>query len=149
MNIKIKKKLGEGVIGTVYLSDIDGTESITKVEKYDGDMTLKSNYIRQIDFNNFAKQYPDKFMTLIFHGVIELCKHKQTLPDNPNFNKKFLKQLKEKNKFKRCYVLSYVPVLDGTLESILYKLTPKQWLNCLMQLITSINLMRKAGFHHR
>ena len=46
MKISIHKKLGSDVRGTVYLSKIYEHNAITKLEKYDGNLTIKSPYIR-------------------------------------------------------------------------------------------------------
>jgi serine/threonine protein kinase len=150
MNIQTKKKLGEGVMGTVYLSDVNGQKCVTKIEKYEEVKTpLLSSYYRQLEFDNLAKQYPNKFLTLIQHGIIKNCSHQQKLPKEAHFPKDILNHLKEKNKLKDCYVLSYVPILEGTLNDVLLSLTRKQWIDCFIQLIESVNIMKTNGFYHR
>lgn len=150
MNIQTKKKIGEGLIGTVYLSNVNGKNCITKIEKYKEEKDpLMSSYYRQLDFNKVAMKYPDKFLTLVQHGIIMNCDHVQTLPTDPTFPKNLLKHLKEKNKLNDCYVLSYVPVLEGTLYDILSSMTKKQWLDCFIQLAESVNIIKSNGFYHR
>ena len=110
MNISITKKLGSGVMGTVYLSKIDGHNAITKVEKYDGDITTKSSYIRQLLFNEkIASKHPDRFMTLISSGIINDCQHKQQLPEFiKNAPPKVQAYHKLRESWTKCYILSYL-----------------------------------------
>ena len=151
MNIKIKKKLGVGFNGTVFLSEVNGIKSITKVEKFDGDMTTKSNYIRQVKFNELAKQYPEYFLTLVLSGIQENCNHKQPMPKQ--CDKKCAKEFNKKNDLPQCYILSYVPVLDGTWDSLQRSLSKplssKQYCSALFQLITACNILKKHGYRHR
>ena len=53
--IKLKKKLGEGVNGTVYLCEYKGRNMIYKIEKYNNDKSTKSSFIRELEFSKFAK----------------------------------------------------------------------------------------------
>lgn len=151
MDVKIKKKLGVGFIGTVFLSEVNGIPSATKVEKFNGDMTTKSNYMRQIKFNELAKQYPEYFLTLVFSGVQESCNHKQPIPKN--CDKKCTAEVKKKNNLPQCYILSYIPVLDGTYDSLQQSLnkplSSKQFHSMLFQLITACNILKKYGYRHR
>ena len=151
MNVKIIRKLGSGVMGTVYLSEIDGVPAITKIEKYDGDITTKASYIRQLIFNDaVAQHHPDRFMTLVSSGVINMCDHKQKLP---NFMKGAKPAIKAHHKLRdswnKCCVLSYKPVLAHTLRSVADKLSDDQKLVIFKHLKKSIEIMQKAGFKHR
>lgn len=66
MNTHTKKKLGAGVIGTVYLSDVNGQKCITKIEKYEEvAKPLLSSYYRQLEFDILAQKYPNNFLTLV------------------------------------------------------------------------------------
>jgi serine/threonine protein kinase len=159
MNVKIIKKLGSGMVGTVYLSIIDGKQAVTKIEKYDGDLTTKSTFIRQIIFDeNVAKFYPERFMTLVSTGIIYDCKFKQEFPKN--FKKSSQqsclsrdldsKILKEKSgAYNKCFILSYRPVLKYTFKKIYIKLTPSEKLKIFKHLETSLSIMHKKGFCHR
>lgn len=150
MNINTKKLLGMGVMGTVYLSNVNGQQCITKIEKYEEvDHLLLSGYYRQLEFDKIAQKYPNKFLTLVQHGIIKNCDHKQKLPDDANFPRDIMKHLKNKNKLKDCYVLSYVPVLEGTLNDVLMSLTKKEWIDCYIQLLEAINIMKENGYYHR
>jgi serine/threonine protein kinase len=147
MNIKIGKKLGVGYMGSVYSARVDGVECIYKIEKLDVEYDTKSPYKRQVDFNDWAKQYPDKFMTLISHGVINTCNHKQPLP--PQVRGKFKKELEDKNKLEKCYYLVYRPILDGTIKTIKNILTNNQYIDMVYQLTHTINLLKNNGWYHR
>lgn len=153
MNVNIIKKLGSGVMGTVYLSKIDGQPTITKVEKYDGDLTTKSPYIRQLIFNEkIALKHPDRFMTLVSSGVINDCKHKQQLPDFvKNAPPKIQAYHKLRESWTKCFILSYKPILKYTLNDVLLKnwLTSSNKLKIFKYLKKSIEIMNKEGFYHR
>ena len=149
MDIKIKRKLGTGVMGTVYLSEINGIKSITKIERYNGDMTTKSPYIRQLKFNELAKKYPNNFLVLVFSGVVEKCEHDNPIIRKKRFNKNKMQYLMKINKWEKCSLLSYKPVLDGDLGSIIHKLNSKQSKNALYQIVTCLNIMKKHGYKHR
>lgn len=141
-SIKIKKKIGEGVMGTVYLAKSNGNEYIYKIEKLDDhNEGTKSTYVRQIDFDeNVASRYPERFMTLKQYGVILDCDHKQ----------KINKKANKKNKENDCVYLLYKPLLDGTLGKFMDKnKSNKQYLSMIYSLVKSIQIMRKEGYSHR
>lgn len=148
MDIQIIKKLGQGAEGTVYLAKVKNKKYIYKIEKLN--FEAKIAYDRQIEFNDtIAKKYPNKFMTLKSHGIIEDCDHIQPIPEWANAaNKKFWEQ---KNEEKSCSYLMYSPILTGTLDSIHSKLlkNKKLYLDAYKQLVESVNIMRKNGYEHR
>lgn len=148
---KIIKKLGSGVMGTVYLSNINGEEAITKIEKYDGDMTTKSPFVRQLIFDEqVAKKYPHRFMTLISGSILNDCKHKQKLPSFvKNAPPKIKAYHKLRESWNKCSVLSYRPVLKYTLNEIKDKLSPKKKVEAFEYLKESVEIMQKHGFIHR
>lgn len=148
MNCKIKKKLGSGFNGTVYLSEIDGKPAISKVEKYDGDSSSRSTYIREIAFSEVARKYPDYFLTLVFHGVIDNCKHVQEKPDM-RMNKRQLKVFNEKNKLPSCSMLSYTPVLDGTLGNVMDVLNEKEFYQMVLRIVETCKILEVMGYRHR
>ncbi len=149
MNIHIKKKLGEGVMGTTYVADIDGTPCVYKIEKFSPDESydLSSSYMRQVIFNEYVKKHPKGLMRLVAHGIIDGCKHRQPIPKWAEGKHK--KDLQEKNKSGTCCYLAYLPILDGTLSEIKSKLTAQQKKSCLIQLMEILSDMRKAGWLHR
>lgn len=148
MELKTTKKLGAGIFGTAYLATLNRVPCVTKIEKYDGDLSMTSPYLRQVEFNQLASQHPDKFMSLLNHGVVETCTHQQKKPGS-FMDKTILRAMKKRAQYKRCYYLSYTPILKGTLESLLPRMTFEDWLECLIQTVTSVNIMREAGFFHR
>ena len=149
MSIKIKKKLGEGVNGTVFACKYNGTDAIYKIEKYNNDNTTKSSFIREIEFSKLAKKYPKRFMTLRHHEVINNCDHEQKLPkgfdDWPNAVKKVILK---KQKYKYCSVLVYTPVLKYTLKQIFHKLSNRQKKHAMNYLMKSVDILQKAGYVH-
>lgn len=154
-NMKIIKKLGEGVAGTVYLAEFNKMSNaqheqyIYKLEKWlpRRDL-LKDVYYRQVEFDKFAKRYPNKFMTLKTHGVIDHCKHIQPIPKFATG--KFRTDLEKKNKSDRCFYLAYTPIYKYNLKSTHNKLMKniKLWYKMMYQIIEQIDLMRTAGFTH-
>jgi hypothetical protein len=141
--MKIKYKLDTNPNGASYLSKINDIPVITNIEKYDDDITTKSSYIRQIKFNELAKQYPDIFRTLVFYGVIK---------DYKLINNLKLSSGLDKDNTNKYTMLSYTPVLDGTWESLQKKLkkplTSKQFHNTLYQLISACNILKKNDYKH-
>ena len=84
MNLKLKKKLGNGVMGSVYLCEYNGITAIAKMEKFENVLDTSNPYARQIEFNAFAKLHPDRFLTLLFAGIVNNCTFKQPTPNNIN-----------------------------------------------------------------
>lgn len=158
MDVQIKKQLGSGWIGTVYLASVQDRSNpgftrkdvIYKIEKSKISYEMTHTYPRQVAFDLFARKYPDKFMTLVQHGVLKSCSHIQKLePDAPEHVKKdFHIQQKKFANVTTCFYLMYEPVLEGILDSIMHKLTRHDYVDMVIQLIESINLLRKAGYHH-
>ena len=61
-----------------------------------------------------------------------------------------LKRFNKKNGLKQCLILSYAPVLDGTLRSLrVDTFTNKQFYTLLYQVIYAINILQKNGYMHR
>ena len=111
-------------------------------------MTTKSSYIRQLLFNdNLAKKYPDRFMTLISSSIINNCKHKQ----KNNKEKRINKFLEIKEKYDKCFILNYKPVLKYTLFDYFKtkNIKPNDKLKIFKHLFQSIKIMHRYGFIHR
>jgi serine/threonine protein kinase len=145
MNIKIIKTLGSGVMGTVYLAESGKTRYIYKIEKMD-DVDI---YNRQVDFNEMVgNQYPNSFLILKSHGVIDECDHKQPIPKWATGA--FRKHLVNKNKHTKCFYLLYTPVLDCTFRDIINKVfkNNRLYLKMAYDIMSAINLMHKAGYTH-
>lgn len=150
MDIKIIKKLGEGVNGTIYLINSSGKEYIYKIEKYISEsQPYKDSFIRQVDFDNkVALYHPDKFLKLKSYGFINECKHIQPIPSW--IKGKHKKDLVKKNKMPLCSYLIYAPVLKFTLQSIKEKIiqSDKLYFNMMFQLIDQLNILKQSGFTH-
>jgi hypothetical protein len=145
MDLKIEKKIGEGVNGTVYTGEFNSIKCIIKKEKYDNDTSTKSCFIREIQFAEFAKKYPEYFMQLIYHGVIEQCDHKQPIPTWAD--RELRKKLVAKNKLTRCSMLVYTPVLNYTWRHK-PKLTTVQYYTAIKQLVEAVDILRTNGYIH-
>jgi hypothetical protein len=78
-NIKLIKEIGSGYNGTAYLAEYNNIKMIYKIEKmdvYDDNEPLTSEYYRQIDFNKkIAINNPNKFLVLKSHGIIYNCEY--------------------------------------------------------------------------
>jgi len=156
MDIKFIKELGSGANGTVYLVEKDGMQLVYKLERmdeYDIDKPLQSEYYRQIKFNeDVAIHHPDKFMILKDHGIIENCTYR-----HPNYDKIMnefkgisLKIFLRKNSQPSCCWSLYSPYLEGSYGSVrtfIYE-DPKLFLDFIYQIMVSINIMRKKGYAH-
>jgi serine/threonine protein kinase len=173
MDFKVIKKLGNGVMGTVYLCRYNGLLATAKIEKVgsktssNGDvMSSKGNYVRQVLFNEFAKKYPNRFLTLLFASVINGCIFKQPRPqDIKDWPTKFRDKWFAEQKSDKCSLLVYAPVLNCTMAKILAdvsepksdrpaKYAPSVKLSNLLLAIfkylkKSVDLMNDAGFYHR
>lgn len=147
--LRIQKQLGIGVNGIVNLGSYDGNKVIVKMEKYDGDYSTKSSFIRQIKFDEVARGHP-AFMKLVMNGVKYDCTYTQPIP-NWITDKKLLKHLNEKNQYKYCSILCYEPVLDYTLKQIRDKivLTRAQFRSLVIQIISAIKFLQLNGYSHR
>lgn len=151
METQIIKKLGSGVMGTVYLVKVDGEDYIYKIEKFKSEAKqLMNAFDRQIDFDEtVAQHYPGKFLSLKSYGVIDNCSHRQ---DPPSWvSGKVLLELKQKNHLKKCYFLIYSPVLDYTLQDLqdeIFANGSKLYKTAFVQILEQIVILQKHGFRH-
>jgi serine/threonine protein kinase len=138
-------------MGTVYLSEYNGKDTVTKIERYNGDNTTKSNYIRQQEFNDkVAVKHPDIFMTLKFSGIDKECKHVQKVSEHRiDWPKKIRDYHDRKAKFPYCSVMVYEPVLKYTLGEVNNKLNTNNKVRIFKYLKDSVKIMNDAGYLHR
>lgn len=148
MNIKTDKKLGQGAMGTVFKGKIDNKDCIIKMEKFDGDLTTKSPFIRQIIFNEFAKNHPDHFLSLVFSVIKDNCKWKQSVPPDMKGWSKEVAEIKEKNKLTKCCIVAYAPILKYTFYELMDSLDKKQTIKALIHILETLELMHNSGFTH-
>jgi serine/threonine protein kinase len=141
MNVRIKKKLGAGLYGSVYLAEAYGQQCIYKLEKTNDN----SMFHRQVDFDEFAKPYGRTFMRLIGYGTINPCKYRHSVPYK--LSKEDSNWLKGKNKESTCTYLLYTPVLERSLEYTI--LNRKQHLDMLYQVFNAVNILYTNGWQHR
>ncbi len=168
MDIELLGKISHGANGTVYACKFNGTYGISKIEKYSGSTSTKENHMRQIIFNEFAEKHPDRFLTLLFSGVVNKCIFKQPTPENiKSWSVALRNAWLENQKQKKCSLLIYAPILNCTLNDFLNltnpiilssfnkKLSPEYIklrtlkLNIFKFVKKSIDLMNNAGFYHR
>lgn len=156
-SIEVLKKLGNGVLGTVYLIKINGKKYIAKIEKIsENEIKYNTSYTlwREIDFSKFTAKYPDYFMTLKSWTITNNCQHTQ--PTANINNTKIKNQLEKKNKSTKCSILIYDPVLDDTLKNFYEKLyrapTAKNYkifYSMFCQMLNIFNLLIKNKYLHR
>jgi serine/threonine protein kinase len=146
--VKLIRTLGYGYIGTTYLTEDDtSSQYVTKLEKFDGDTSLKSSYGRQLAFDrDVAQKHPDLFMTIQSSKIVENSKHIQKVPARPGFDERVSAIV---NARKHAFIFNYLPLLDGTYGSVSDKLNQKQELDMLYQVVKGIRAMTAAGYRHR
>lgn len=157
------KYLSSGGNGSVYLVIVDDEKFIYKIEKmdkYDENNILTSEYYRQIEFDrDVAINYPNKFLVLKNHGLITDCTYEhpkykdviKKLSENNNLHpraERALKRFIRKNSQRDCYWLVYVPYLDGSYNEIQTQIynDDNLFLDFLYQVIDSINIMKTNGY---
>jgi serine/threonine protein kinase len=156
MNFKLKKKIGSGVMGSVFECEFNGKPYVAKLEKYNFKTQgngLYSTYNRQIEFNeNFVKKHSDKFLTLEFAGLINNCKFKQPIPKDWNFwDKEHRASWIKSQKTDTCSLLIYKPVLKYNLRELNDKniINPAEdHIQIFKQLLALVKLLNAAGYQH-
>jgi adenylate kinase family enzyme len=154
-NLKFEKEIGSGANGTTYLvSNKNNEELILKIERtdvYNESEQLSSEYYRQVEFDeNIAKKYPNNFMILEKHGIIDNCDYIH--PRIEEFKKDMepdrIKRFDRKNSQPTCYYLLYSPYLDGELKTVRTKIMEDKnlFVDFLYQIIYSINILKKSGY---
>ena len=157
--MKIIKKLGIGIFGTVYLVEDNKQKYAMKIQKIlDIDMTKNSlsPIYRELEFNeNIGEIYPQQFVKLYNYEFEENCKHVQKYPpevdeieknileQNGIVKQKFIQLQKSTNCVKFFYEL-----MDGTLEQIFHNLSRKQFVSMLIQIIYIISILEKNDYKH-
>lgn len=149
MDIKIIEKLGSGWNGSIYLVQSGNAVYIYKIEKWEQNENEKQDkYFRQVEFDKFAQQYPDKFMILKSHGIINDCEHIQAIRDD--MPKEIAKRTRKKNKLTQCYFMMYYQIYPFTFDKIKQKVLSdeKLWGDMMYQVVEQINILRTAGYYH-
>jgi tRNA A-37 threonylcarbamoyl transferase component Bud32 len=146
---KIIKKIETGGFGTVYLVKKDNKEYALKIEKIlesEVKKDLSSPIWREIDFaTNFANLYPDQFMQLYDHDIIDNCQHYQEYTGNKKEKKEYMEnRIKSKYCSRKIYSL-----IDIELRKLIPKLKNQNEIySIIIQVSYAIYLMNKYGYVH-
>lgn len=142
--VRIIKKLGSGLLGTVFLCKYKKKHYALKQEHVHPTCVALTEldvfkYINTLDADEQC------FFTKC-HGyeLYDNCKLKQYTRKNSNMND----DLRRKNKSKWCiqYLIDYKGTT--TLESILYTLTFKERVSCVLQICNIMFIFDKGGYSH-
>jgi len=149
---KKKKLLGKGMIGTTYLITIKNKNYALKIEhilKKDIKKSTASPLWREIEFaTTMGNKYPEQFMKLYDHDIIDKCEHKQKYAyDLKVFGSKKQKEFEKLAKSPYCSRKIY-SLVDYSLNDKLKKLNLQQKYSEIIQLIYIVYLMRKNGYIH-
>jgi serine/threonine protein kinase len=151
--IKVIKKLGAGMLGTVYLIEYDNKQYAMKVQKIleeEKKKNTKSMIWREIlfyrDVNKMSPESQKFFSKLYSSKIIENCKHTQVRPKNLPAMVSFLNKM---NKSNICIIL----VIDYKGSTNLYnflqkKLSTKQIYSILLQVCKILLLLEDIKYSH-
>ena len=152
-NITLKKKIGEGSYGKVYLA-VDSTKKkyAYKIEKMFSNQikkTLKSNYWREVEFNkHIIKKYPEQFMTLYDYKIQFPCYYKN---DKTVINGKYRKMSHKDrlNNSKYCAIKLW-SLVDGIIKELLIsnKFTTCVYYDLFIQIINIIYILDRNNYSH-
>ena len=154
-NITLKKELGEGAFGKIYLA-IDKKKNkyaykIEKIVKEHIKKTLKSNYWREIEFNeNIAKKYPDQFMTLYDYKIQYPCDYQNNSAlANVRFKQHLINDKINKKKSMYCAIKLW-SLVDGIIKKLLLsnKISNCVYYDLLIQIINIIYILDKNNYKH-
>jgi len=149
---KIIKKLGNGMIGTVYLVKKKNVKYALKIEHIldkDAKKNFKASIWREIDFClKFGNKHPDQFIELIEYDIIDECNHKQKYSFNLKlFPPKMIKEITALNESNTCVRRIYT-LVDTSLNKIINKLKIHHIYSMMVQMSYIIYLMHKAKYVH-
>lgn len=149
---KILKELGNGMNGTTYLASHNNKKYALKIEKiFEKDIkkSTSSPTWREIEFCKYMnKKYPDQFLTLYEHEIINNCEHEQKFSiDIKTFKKSVQNTLIEKNKSTFCSVKVY-SLVDTTLRKLKDNLTDKEAMSIMVQVANIVYILHEHGYTH-
>jgi hypothetical protein len=146
--IKLGKKLGEGVHGTIYLAtDSVGKQYAYKIEKImesDAKPSFDSSYWREKEFGErFANKHPDHFLFLHFSHVDTACNHKQKKVPGWQHVQAFMDDTSY------CSIKLW-SLVEGTLSDLVYNKRIKKnvFYDLCIQYVYIVHLMQSAGYIH-
>jgi len=150
-NLKLIKKIGYGMYGTIYLVKYENDYRALKIEHIlKKDMNKKSSIIwNEINFSlNFGNNYPDQFIKLHAYDFINNCEHNQEYSSNITiFSNKTQKKIKSLSSSDFCIRKIY-SLIDTSLDKIFNKLSKVQIYSMLIQLFYTVNLLEKNNYIH-
>jgi serine/threonine protein kinase len=149
---QIVHELGHGMIGTIYLVKKDGKKYALKIEhilEKDVKKNLSSRLWREIEFaERMGTQYPDQFMKIYEHDIIDGCQHKQKysisldkLPDQP------AEEIRQLSKSSFCSRKIY-SIVTTSLDRVIDQIDVRQIYSIIIQLVYAIYLMHSNGYVH-
>lgn len=149
---KIKKELGHGVFGIVYLAIKNDKKYALKIEhilKKDIKKDTRTVIWREIDFaEKFASKYPNQFIQLIDYDIIKDYNFKPIR----EFTMSKLSVKHKENLIKldnsRYCIRKIYSIVDGSLNSIIDKLSVKKFYSMLIQIIYICHILHEAGYVH-
>lgn len=157
--VKLNKKIGEGLLGSVYLANAKNNNKKEYAIKIEPILAseIKQNYRysfwREVEFANTMSKYPLHFMKLYDYKITKDDDYKIKLD-----KKKILhSSISEKNYYKRLLNSEYRVVklysfVDTTLNKVLksWKVFDKVlFYDLFIQIVYAIYLMDKEGYVHR
>ena len=154
--IKIIKKLGAGMLGTVYLIEYDNKQYAMKIQKIleeEKTQNIKFPIWRELLFYKDVNKMPgeaQKFFSKLYgYKIVENCKHKQVrLKDIPKILKvhEYFKKMNESN---ICIVFIIDYKGSTTLYDFLqFNLSIKQIYSILLQVCNIILLLSDMKYSH-
>lgn len=153
-NIKIIKKLGSGMSGTVFFVESNGNNYALKMEKISDDKieyNLKFHEWREIEFSlNFANNHPNHFLTLYEYDIIPNCMYEYTEDYRDHFNflpDKVKTRLAAKEKGTHCIRKLY-SLIDSNLKHAIKSFTKQQIYSTISQICCICYLLKNAGYSH-
>ncbi len=142
-DLTIKRKLGSGNAGTVYLASHEGNDYALKIEylsEIDCHNDSRSTVWREINFAiNFAARYPNNFMKFYGWDIVDNYQEERTN------NQKYFDIRRKKTKLCSRKVYSLV---DGELDPSKLENDIKRLYSMIMQLSYMIHLLQEDGYVH-
>ncbi len=135
------KLINMGGVGNIYMVTKNNKKTIVKVERSAYDGTLKSIYLRQLDFDKqVCKKNPDRFTNIINTKMIDcnIAKISDKIGKRQN-----------KEEYNIITMSEILPVLDGTYADVKHNLSVSEIQYCIKSILMSIQIMRQNGFEHR
>lgn len=148
INYKIKKMIGYGGQGMVFLIEHDKKKyalKITPGQKHEN----KKNLDIQLKFNkNIIEKYNDFFLKIYSYSLYDTCK-KDVLKYIEQVDSDFRKRQLKKRYYNNasCLYIIY-ELVDGDIKDIIKSLEPKQIYSAIIQLAYCVHILEKNNYEH-